>query len=209
MIDQEERVNTSERILDSAKSIFSHRGKHGARMQEIADLAGVNKALLFYYFSSKDKLYEEVMRHIITHIFEDINAVVLSGASPGTKIATVVDTYISYMNDNPYVPGIISSEVASGAETIKKVLSDLKKSGDLTLPQTMINMLIEGKKNDLLRDIDPDQTILSIIGLCIIYFLGKPLIRDILHIREEEENQFLERRMRHIIDLVENGILKR
>ncbi|MBN1154005.1 TetR/AcrR family transcriptional regulator [candidate division KSB1 bacterium] len=202
-------MDTRERILNSAKLVFSQRGREGARMQEIADLAGVNKAMLFYYFTSKDKLYEDVLRNIMTHLFMNINNVTTSAVKPESKIEKIVETYVDLMNKNPYIPGIIIAEVASGADTLKKLLAELKDSAEFTLPQNIKQIFIHGKQDHRFRGIDVEQTILSILGMCVIYFIGKPLVNDILKINGEDESKFLRRRVKHIIDLLENGILIR
>jgi len=69
-------LSTREKILEAARFVFIERGREGARMQEIADRAGVNKAMLFYYFSSKDLLYREVLDSIFRPLFEAVNGII-------------------------------------------------------------------------------------------------------------------------------------
>ena len=68
----ETNIKTEEKIIEAATKIFLEKGKDGARMQEIADRAGINKALLHYYFRSKEKLYQEVFSNELKHFFTSI-----------------------------------------------------------------------------------------------------------------------------------------
>ena len=88
MIIQE--ADTEQLILEAAKKVFFNKGFDGARMQEIADVAGINKALLHYYFRSKDKLFEAIFfdafQQFIPRVVENMNAdIVIASSENGNK----------------------------------------------------------------------------------------------------------------------------
>jgi AcrR family transcriptional regulator len=73
-------TTTEQKILEAARQVFLKKGWNGARMQEIADEAGINKALLHYYYRSKDKLFEAVFNEIFTQFITKVSLVLLSDA---------------------------------------------------------------------------------------------------------------------------------
>ena len=81
---------TEEVILEAARKVFVKKGMYGARMQDIADEAGINKALLHYYFESKDKLFEKVFMEAAGHLFPKVNEVFNSDASVFEKDRTLL-----------------------------------------------------------------------------------------------------------------------
>src|SRR5512132_1105509 len=99
--------DTEERILQAARTVFLRRGTAGARMQDIAEEAGVNQALLHYYFRSKEKLSEAVFRDTAGRMFPALIQIVGSDRSLDEKIDLIVDTYLTQMTRTPFLPGYI------------------------------------------------------------------------------------------------------
>ncbi len=86
---------TERQILEAAKKVFGRKGMDGARMQEIADEAGLNKALLHYYFRNKERLFQEVIREVFSSFFPRIMTVMsLEGMAFEEKIRTFVNEYL-------------------------------------------------------------------------------------------------------------------
>src|SRR5881394_2478863 len=96
-------ADTESRILDAAHRVFVRRGTAGARMQDIADEAGVNKALLHYYFRSKEKLFEKIFTELSQHFFPKLVKIFESDESLFRKIELFVAEYIDQMRQTPYL----------------------------------------------------------------------------------------------------------
>src|SRR5258706_4583523 len=103
---------TEERILDAARKVFVRNGMSGARMQDIADEAGINKALLHYYFKNKRKLFEEIFMEAADELFPRINKIFRSEESLFVKIERFCDEYISVVLENPYLPLFVLNELS-------------------------------------------------------------------------------------------------
>ena len=103
--------STEDKILEAAKNVFVAKGMEGARMQEIADEAGINKALLHYYFRSKEKLFEAIFSKIIQFAFPEITRIAQSNEPFISKIEQVVDAYIDLLIKHPFIPGFIMKEL--------------------------------------------------------------------------------------------------
>src|SRR5512138_1830148 len=100
------------RILDAADAVFVRRGTDGARMQEIADVAGVNKALLHYYYRTKEALSEAVFKRAVSSFVPGIFEIMASDAELEEKIDGFVATYLDQLSRRRYLPGYILGELA-------------------------------------------------------------------------------------------------
>ena len=104
MVKKEKHQGTEEKILSAARKIFTTKGMAGARMQDIANEAGINKALLHYYYRDKEKLFETIFLEEAQKFFPKINAIFQSDDPLFLKIEKFVDEYIDEMLENPYLP---------------------------------------------------------------------------------------------------------
>ena len=111
MVKKAKDKGAEERILAAAKKVFTTKGMAGARMQDIADEAGINKALVHYYFRDKDKLFEVVFLEEAQKFFPKINAIFNSEAPLFEKIQNFVTEYIDEMQENPYLPWFVMNEL--------------------------------------------------------------------------------------------------
>ncbi len=206
---EQENIATREKILNAAEDIFLEKGKDGARMQMIADKADVNKAMLFYYFTNKDLLYKEVLKSNFYEMLNQLGNIIVSEGKPDQKIEAFVEAYISFFRDHPDLPKLMLREIAAGGETVKQMIHELKQVIPFRMPNTIIEFVGSGIKEGQFRDVDPKQTIISIAGMSLIYFLGKPLIESILNLEDINEQEFIEQRKESIVDLLRYGILIR
>src|ERR1700741_3146545 len=108
--------NTEEQIIAAAKKIFIQKGMAGARMQDIADEAGINKALLHYYFHSKQKLFEVIFLEAAQKLFPKINEIFNSDRPLFEKIEKFCEEYITVVIENPYLPLFVFNEINQDPE---------------------------------------------------------------------------------------------
>ena len=203
----DETLSTRDKILHTAQHIFIEKGKDGARMQEIADQAGVNKAMLFYYFNNKELLYLEVLRSIVGRLFQNVNEVVISEHEPRKKLEQLVEAYINFLIENEGLPRIMLREIASGGETIGKIFNETLSQGENPISMKIHSMIENSIQQGQFRQVDPIQTIISIVGMCVIYFIANPLLRHIFSLKDIDQKKFIEDRKKHIVDLLEYGLI--
>lgn len=206
---EQENLATRDKILNAAEDIFLEKGKDGASMRMIADKAGVNKAMLFYYFTNKDLLYKEVLKSNFYQMLTKLGNIIISEGEPSHKIEAFVDAYLIFFKEHPKLPKLMLREIAAGGETVKQMVHELKQMIPFHLPNTIIEFVETGIEDQQFRDVDPKQTIISIAGMSLIYFLGKPLIEAILDLEDIDEQEFIEQRKESIVDLLKHGILFR
>src|SRR6185436_8076926 len=116
-------VRTEGRILDAAHTVFMRRGTAGARMQEIAKEAGVNSALLHYYFRSKERLSEAVFRRAAGELLPAVIQTLGEKRELEEKIEAVIDIELSRLIKTPYLPGYILSELAHHPDRLRQFVS--------------------------------------------------------------------------------------
>src|SRR2546423_462692 len=110
--------DTERWILDAAHAVFLRHGTAGARMQEIAREAGVNSALLHYYFRTKDRLAASVFERAAGQLLPAVIRVLGSDAELEAKVEQVVDIELRQLTATPYLPGSILSELTHHPEPL-------------------------------------------------------------------------------------------
>lgn len=204
-------MNAKDRIIAAAVDVFSEKGKYGARMEEIAAKARMNKAMLYYYFSTKENLYREVLALVLAGFFEHITAKMEGldsfAAQPAKGIALFAETHLSAFTMNPKHTRIYLEAVINEPQDITKVLKE-KMSG-CRHPSKMEALFKEAIKNKQFRKVDPRQVIMSIVGMNLIYLAARPIAQTMLGLATDDEQAFLRERGKSIVDLVLNGIIER
>jgi TetR/AcrR family transcriptional regulator len=194
--------STEEKILAAARKIFLNKGMDGARMQDIADEAGINKALLHYYFRSKDKLFEQIFLEVASSILPRIFSIFQSDDTLFTKIEKFCDTYITQEIKTPYVPIFILNEVNRQPQAfLKKVL------GNTSPPvEKLLQQIEQETKAGLIKPIDPLQLLLNTLSLCIFPFLASPMIQLLTGMEAKNFRALMEERKKLVPQLIIESI---
>jgi TetR/AcrR family transcriptional regulator len=200
--------DTPGKIIASAISIFSRDGFRGARMHQIAASAGVNQALLHYYFSSKEKLYEEALFTVFSQIFTQLRVHFNEETSPVTAFRNFIHMYMDILKNNPEFPKLLIFEVLEGGSHIISVTDRIFSETGLSPPELIVPFIERAVREGQIRPVDPMQTMGSVIGMCIFYFIANPLMNHIWG-PPEDMDAFIETRKEAIIDLVLYGISKK
>lgn len=173
--------DTEQRILEAARTIFIKRGTSGARMQEIAEEAGVNQALLHYYFRSKERLGEAVFSEIAGRMLPAIVGILGSDSSIDEKIDRVVETYIDTMSRSPFLPGYILSELHHHPERIPRLIGTVTgRSLSATLSPVLEKLdkqLASEARRRRIRRISAQQFLINLLSLCVFPFAARPMLR--------------------------------
>ena len=191
---------TAEKIYEAARRIFILKGMEGARMQEIADEAGMNKALLHYYFRSKENLFKAVFKDIFAKFFLKVKDTLYSEVSAKEKLIVFIDNYIDLIQANPYVPQFIINEINRDPKVLKTLMFE---SGNE--PQKILELFFNKVESDNLSKIDPRHIVISLLGILIFPFVARPLLQMVyFNDNQEAYNKFLSERK----EIVKNMILK-
>jgi AcrR family transcriptional regulator len=199
---KEKDKTTESQILEAAKQIFQTKGMDGSRMQEIADKAGINKAMLHYYFRNKQLLFEAVFNQAFAMIAPQLKAVMNDDSSIEEKIKNFTYNYTSFMLQHPYLPNFIIQELNRNEEFLEK----LKANADFPNLKKFKLKVQEEIAQGLIQPIDADQLFVNILSLNIFPFLGKPLIKAFTNNDDEAHIALVESRKTEVADFIINSI---
>jgi AcrR family transcriptional regulator len=189
---------TEQRILDAAHTVFLRRGTAGARMQEIAEEAGVNQALLHYYFRSKDRLSRAAFERAAAEFMPAVIGILASDAELEVKVRTVVELELDHLSRAPYLPGYIISEITHHPERARQLIASVTgRSPDDLRPQVVARLgaQIDARvRNGTIRPIGADQFIVNLMSLCIFPFAGRPMVSAMLGLDPPAFERFIARR---------------
>ena len=203
-------ADTEQRILDAAHAVFIRRGTAGARMQDIADEACVNKALLHYYFRSKSRLADAVFQRVTSVIFLRLSETAGSDAEIEDKVRRIIAIYIEQLSKTPYVPAYVISELNQHPERTRQFFDAVRPAGAPKGPPPFLLKL--GKQIDArvragtMRPISAGQFIANIASLCIFPFAAKPMICTLLDLDERGFNVFIEERKTGLPEFFLSGL---
>jgi len=197
--------DTKEKILRAAREIFVEKGKDGARMQEIADRAGVNKALLHYYYTSKDVLYQEIIFSAFNELFQNLNELFDESISFEEQLRQFIERHIDFVSRNRDLVRLLVQQMLREDLSLLKPLAKLVRE-QFRLPVRIRRIFEENMKAGLIRVHNPAQTMISILSMNLFYFVISPFVQEIVPEFVFDEKQFIEERKQAIFELVLNGI---
>ncbi len=205
MGNQEEKAETEERIFKAALEVFAMKGKDGARMQEIADLAGINKAMLHYYFRSKDKLYEAVFEYVFKRFaVREIQATLDSANSYKDALRAFINGFIDAHLDDMAVVRLMVNENLAGGTTMGAIMS--RTHHDDSPPSRFVKQTIEAIERGEIRPVDPYHMLLTIISSCIFFLIWAPTIKIKYPPASDDWDTFVAARKQHIFEMLYYGL---
>ncbi len=198
-------LNTEAKILQAAREIFHIYGFHGTRMQQIADKAGINKAMLNYYFRDKKKLFNAIFDEAIERIFPALIVLISEDIPIFDKIRKIVDFYIRMLMENQYLPGFVVNEFNQNPNRMLKLLSHKGKP----LPKIFLEQVKKARADNLIIDIEPYELLINIISMAIFPILNKPIVMVMFSLNEKKYNEFMNRRKKNVAEFIIRSIKKK
>lgn len=195
--------NTEQVILQTARKIFIQKGLAGARMQDIADQAGFNKALVHYYFTSKDKLFDLVFEQEMSNLFSNLVAILSSDLPLFEKIENIVSLDIDHLTQFPGLPIFVLNEMSRNPDVILKRLKKIPVQKVMDGFQKQINGEI---KKGTIKKITADQLFINIQSLCIFPFIARPMIKGLLQFDDKTYLAMIEKRKTEVAQFIISAI---
>jgi AcrR family transcriptional regulator len=192
----EEERSTEKIILDAARKVFLEKGFDGARMQNIADEAGINKALVHYYFRSKEKLFDAIFLEVFSGFFPKVSEIMFSDIVFEKKIELFVDKYIDMLSANPFLPIFMLHEMHRNPD---KIVMLMKKTG--LNPRKYIGQLVISVPGQP-DAIDMRHFIVNMLGLCVFPFVAKPILKGMIFNNDNNEMEIFFKSRKAIVTQV-------
>jgi AcrR family transcriptional regulator len=194
--------STEDKILEAAKNVFVTKGMSGARMQDIANEAGINKALLHYYFRSKEKLFEVIFKAAVSRLVPRITAILESDMPLFIKIERFCENYIETVMQSPFIPLFVINEMNKQPEEfILKIWGDQRPGLKSFFKQVEVDIA-----NGLIKPIHPHQLLVNIVSLIVFPFVAKPIIFFVTGMDSKEYKDFMIARKKEIPEFIINAI---
>ena len=193
-------ARTRERILDAATAEFSWRGLGGARVDSIADAAGVNKRMLYHYFGNKEALFLAVLERAYEKIRGQEESLRLENLDPVEAMRRLVRFTFRYFVDNQYFVALLNSENLHRARHIRRS----RRATSINSPLIGIigGVLRRGRAAGVFRGgVDPLQLYISIAGVAYFYFSNIHTL-SVIFARDLNAPKSLAARERHVVDVI-------
>jgi AcrR family transcriptional regulator len=196
--------SAEQKILEAAKQVFMENGLDGARMQDIADKAGINKALLHYYFRSKDKLFERIFTEEAQKFMPRVTEIMLSEMTLFEKIEKFIGQYIDTLIQNPMLANFIMNEIhRNPKEMMTKIWGNQRPPVDKV--EEHVAKLV---KKGVIKPIKGYELMINMVSLCIFPFLAKPMVQWVTKTNDEEFVKMMQQRKKTVVQFVIDSIKK-
>ena len=201
----EKKGETRERIIQAAKDVFAEQGFAGARVDEIASRAGVNKAALYYHIGDKQALYAEVLHDVIGATAARLSKDIAAQTDPEQKLRAYIRSFAAALDANPQMPRIMMREIASDGVNLPQVFFD-----DIALIlQSVAGIIDEGARVGVFVKTVPVLVHTMTVGALIFSKLIGPMVMSHPRIREavkDMDDDFLDHSNAEIERLVLRAI---
>ncbi len=186
---------TEEKIKNAARTVFHKNGYAVTRTRDIAEEAGVNLALLNYYFRSKEKLFDIIMAETLEIFFESLASVFNDQNSTlEEKIDLLVEKYLELLKTQPDIPGFILSEIQKNA----KGLVHHMHLRDIVIKSYLFKQIRERMGDSVFSENFMIQNMMNIIGLIVFPFIGRPMLNEIFELDDARFQALIDERKKMI-----------
>jgi TetR/AcrR family transcriptional regulator len=190
-------------ILAAARKVFLSKGLDGARMQDIANEAGINKALLHYYYRSKNNLYLVVVQQVFQEFFPVVFGTLTKEGSLQKNIENFFEIYIRFAMDHPDLPRFVVTEIAQRPELVENILRAPKEE---LLVNQISEILESSYKTGEIRHITVQDFIVNLISLSIFPILAKPIIANVFSMTENDFDLYMNTRIKSVATFFLNAL---
>jgi len=193
---------TEDKIVEAAKNVFIRKGMDGARMQEIASEAGINKALLHYYFRTKAKLFDQVFSIVFKEVFKILEMAVMNELSFEAFLEKFITEYIALLKRKPYIPQFVIHELNRNPKMIVEQINNTRLD-----KQQLFDIIEEAVEDKLIRPIPPVHLVTNILSMCIFPFVAKPIITGFAFDGKKEKYEaYIDERPEQVVAFIKNAI---
>ena len=195
--------STADRILDAAHRVFLRRGTAGARTQEIAAEAGVNKALVHYYFGTKEALADAVFQRVASVLLPSMFGVLSApDLSLAERVRRVAERQVAFHRTHPYMAIYLLSEIHTAPERLESLVG---RHGRPSL-ELLRSQLDAAAAAGTIRPVTITEFMVNLISLLVFPVVARPMIRHIVGIGEAEYDQFLDQRAEQVVTFFFAGL---
>lgn len=196
-------LSAQERIKIAATKVFTLKGLEGARMQDIADEANINKAMLHYYFRNKKQLFEIIFEEKLHKIFGAMELLIFSKDAFENRIRAFVEKQISIVLEFPVMPIFVMLEVRKNPELLEGKFKNIP----LDVIRGNFRKVIDAEvMSGNIRRISLEELLMNVMSLCIYPIIAEPILKYVLDLNQESYFELIEARKKSVSDLIINDL---
>jgi TetR/AcrR family transcriptional regulator len=196
-------LSTARRIVAAAEQIFAEQGLAGARTDEIARAARVNKALLYYYFRSKEELHRFVLEALFAQLRAGVEQPGVAALSPRERLGAVIDHYFGFVQQHPNYPRLVQREMMTRGRNLDWIVSEYYRP----LHGRLLRTIEDGISAGEFRHVDAQNAAFTVISMMVFYFAAAPVLSR-LEGRDALRPQGVARRRKAVQDFLEHGLFR-
>jgi AcrR family transcriptional regulator len=189
-----------ERLLSAARELFLRYGYRAVSSRQIGAAAGVNFAMIRYYFGGKPGLYREILQSVLPPQIAGLEA--MDGDCPQLKPAEVLSNITRLWAANPWIAGFVLREVLVPGGPMRAMF--MREFPERLAPLVERAVRAEMARGALRPDLDPQLLVLSLVSLAVFPFLAFALTSRVFGVRQDEE--FVARFLQHTQALLAHGV---
>lgn len=198
------RPGTVQRIVNAAEGFFAEKGLEGARTGAIARAARVNKALLYYYFRSKLDLHRFTLEMLFSQLRDQVGGKLDEPVGPRQRLLNYVNAYFDFVIAHPNYPRLVQRQVMSRGPGLGGLVEQFYRPLHDRLGKT----IRDGISRREFRDVDPPQTVLTLVAITVFYFAAAPVVSQLWRCNPLTAARVAARR-RAVLDFLEHGLFAR
>ena len=189
-VKKEANLSTEEKIKAAARKVFMEKGFGASRTRDIAEEAGINLALLNYYFRSKEKLFHDIMMERVQQLFGSVAPILMDDSTTlEKKIELITPRYIDLLQENPDLPMFVLNEIRKQPDLFKT---------QINLQQMLMNSSFLKQLKVVRKDIDPAHFLINLMGMMLFPFIARPIFITSGIISEKNFTSLMEQRRKLI-----------
>ncbi len=196
--------NAELKILDAARKIFLEKGLAGARMQDIANEACLNKALLHYYYRSKERLFQTIFQDELLNFFNNMQEIMSAPISLFEKIELLVAKEIDTMNSCPRLPIFIMNELTQDPDSCLMKMKNMEMHKLYAKFRNEVEVEI---KKGTIKKVNPDHLFLNLLAMTSYPFIAKPVVRGLFELNEDGYTDFIEQHKKDVSKFIIDSLI--
>ncbi len=203
-------LNTRNKIISAAMKEFSLNGLKGSRVENITKRANVNKAMLFYYFGSKQKLYEIIIQKTVGSLLKTIGEIIHPELTIEEFIEEFPSLYIDHFSKNKSVINMLAIDIIQNPNYISNLIGTVFRDNfNMDSSISPFERLIKKwSEEDKITEKNPVHFMLNIMSLIIFPFIMKPIPEAVFNKKIDDSKEYYEHRKESIKNLLKRGLLK-
>jgi len=201
-------TTAKDKIMSAGTNEFAAHGYSGARVDRIAKSAQVNKAMIFYYYSSKENLYRSIIREALDKLIKQVRQAFMAPSSPDRFFDVIPEIYIRFFVKRQDFLRMIGLELILDPENITNMIREILAESPIHPSPVIKKTIALWHQQGIISEPDPVHFILNIIPLCIFSILGKPAVEAFLNVEISNTEQFINERITSITNLLKKGMLQ-